>query len=92
MVPSAVALVGVLALLLALELQVPIVEEPSPLGVHGASYPRYAARVRRFVRESGSCGRRARSSRSPARPDAREAPPHPALARSVQVCPASADF
>ena len=49
MVPSVVALVGVGALLLALELQVRVVEEPYLRRVHGASYAEYAARVGRFL-------------------------------------------
>ena len=49
MVPSGVAPVGVAALLVALELQVRIVEEPYLRRVHGASYADYATRVGRFV-------------------------------------------
>jgi protein-S-isoprenylcysteine O-methyltransferase Ste14 len=49
MVPSVVALAGLVALLLALELQVRIVEEPYLRRVHGADYDRYAARVGRFL-------------------------------------------
>jgi protein-S-isoprenylcysteine O-methyltransferase Ste14 len=49
MVPSAVAIAGLGALLLALELQVRVVEEPYLLRVHGDSYARYAARVGRFA-------------------------------------------
>ena len=49
MVPSVVAIGGVLALLLALELQVRIVEEPYLTDAHGAAYTAYAARVGRFV-------------------------------------------
>jgi protein-S-isoprenylcysteine O-methyltransferase Ste14 len=49
MVPSVVALAGLGALLVALELQVRVVEEPYLLRVHGAGYAGYAARVGRFV-------------------------------------------
>jgi protein-S-isoprenylcysteine O-methyltransferase Ste14 len=49
MVPSVVALAGLVALVLALELQVRIVEEPYLRRVHGADYDRYAARVGRFL-------------------------------------------
>lgn len=49
MVPSAVALVGLVALLVALELQVRVVEEPYLRRVHGSAYARYAARVGRFL-------------------------------------------
>lgn len=49
MVPSVVALAGFAALVLALELQVRVVEEPYLLRVHGDGYARYAARVGRFV-------------------------------------------
>jgi protein-S-isoprenylcysteine O-methyltransferase Ste14 len=49
MVPSVVAFAGLAALLVALELQVRIVEEPYLLRTHGAAYAAYAARVGRFV-------------------------------------------
>jgi protein-S-isoprenylcysteine O-methyltransferase Ste14 len=49
MVPSVVAWAGLAALLLALELQVRVVEEPYLRHVHGAAYADYAARVGRFV-------------------------------------------
>lgn len=49
MVPSVVALAGLAALFVALELQVRIVEEPYLLRTHGAEYSSYAARVGRFV-------------------------------------------
>jgi protein-S-isoprenylcysteine O-methyltransferase Ste14 len=47
--PNAVALLGVGALLAALELQTRVVEEPYLLSAHGADYARYAGRVGRFV-------------------------------------------
>lgn len=49
MVPSVVALAALVALFVALELQVRIVEEPYLRRVHGADYERYAARVGRFL-------------------------------------------
>lgn len=48
LVPSWVAIVGLLGLLVALELQVRMVEEPYLLRVHGKEYTGYAARVGRF--------------------------------------------
>lgn len=49
MVPSAVALAGLLVLWLGLELQVRVVEEPYLRRVHGEGYVAYARRVGRFV-------------------------------------------
>ncbi|HYI98691.1 MAG TPA: isoprenylcysteine carboxylmethyltransferase family protein [Thermoleophilaceae bacterium] len=49
MVPSVVALAGLAALFIALELQVRVVEEPYLLRTHGSEYSSYAARVGRFV-------------------------------------------
>jgi protein-S-isoprenylcysteine O-methyltransferase Ste14 len=49
MVPNAVALVGLAALVLALEIQVRLVEEPCLLRIHGPAYAGYAARVGRFA-------------------------------------------
>lgn len=49
MVPSVVALAGFAALVVALELQVRVVEEPYLLRAHGSDYAGYAARVGRFV-------------------------------------------
>jgi protein-S-isoprenylcysteine O-methyltransferase Ste14 len=49
LVPSWVAIAGLVGLLLALELQVRVVEEPYLRSVHGEAYDRYAARVGRFV-------------------------------------------
>ena len=48
-VPNAVAIAGVAALFLALEIQVRLVEEPYLLRVHGDDYRAYAGRVGRFV-------------------------------------------
>ena len=47
--PNAAALGGFLLVLVALELQVRVVEEPHLLRVHGDEYARYAGRVGRFV-------------------------------------------
>lgn len=49
MVPSWVAVAGAAALVIALELQVRIVEEPYLRRAHGEAYEQYAARVGRFV-------------------------------------------
>ena len=49
LVPSWVALAGLAGLVLALELQVRVVEEPYLLQAHGGTYADYAARVGRFV-------------------------------------------
>ena len=49
MVPSVVALSGLAALVIALELQVRTVEEPYLLRTQGEAYASYAARVGRFV-------------------------------------------
>lgn len=49
MVPSVVAITGLVALIASLELQVRIVEEPYLRSVHGDTYDNYAGRVGRFV-------------------------------------------
>jgi protein-S-isoprenylcysteine O-methyltransferase Ste14 len=49
LVPSVVAIAGFVILLIALELQVRLVEEPYLRQVHGEAYADYAARVGRFV-------------------------------------------
>jgi protein-S-isoprenylcysteine O-methyltransferase Ste14 len=49
LVPNVVALAGLVALLIALEIQVRLVEERHLLRAHGDSYRQYAARVGRFV-------------------------------------------
>lgn len=49
LVPNAVALAGLIALVVALEMQTRWVEEPYLLGAHGDGYERHAARVGRFV-------------------------------------------
>ncbi len=56
MVPSVVAIAGLVALFLALELQVRVAEEPYLLRVHGAAYADYAARVGRFLPGIGRLG------------------------------------
>jgi len=48
-VPNVAALVGLVVLAVALELQVRRVEEPYLLATHGVAYRAYAARVGRFV-------------------------------------------
>ena len=49
LVPNVVALVGLAALVLALEVQVRLVEEPYLMRTHGRAYADYAARVGRFA-------------------------------------------
>lgn len=49
LVPSWVALAGLVGLAIALELQVRVVEEPHLLSAHGDEYAAYAARVGRFL-------------------------------------------
>lgn len=49
MVPSALAIAGLLVLFAGLELQVRLVEEPYLLEVHGEQYAGYAAQVGRFI-------------------------------------------
>jgi len=53
MVPSALALIGAVALVIAVELQVRVVEEPYLLATHGDDYGNYARRVGRFVPSVG---------------------------------------
>jgi hypothetical protein len=62
MVPNVVALLGVLLLLIAAELQVRVVEEPFLRRLHGATYEAYTARVGRFLPGLGR-----RSPSAPAR-------------------------
>jgi protein-S-isoprenylcysteine O-methyltransferase Ste14 len=49
LVPSGVAIAGLFGLVVALELQVRVVEEPYLRRAHGGAYAGYAARVGRFV-------------------------------------------
>ena len=51
--PNAIAAVTLLLLLVTVELQVRLVEEPYLIRTHGAPYRAYAARVGRFVRGIG---------------------------------------
>lgn len=53
LVPSWVAIAGLAGLVVALELQVRVVEEPYLLQAHGDAYAAYAARVGRFVPGTG---------------------------------------
>lgn len=57
MVPSVLAIFGFVALIVALELQVRVVEEPYLVRVQGAAYARYAAQTGRFVPRAGTLGR-----------------------------------
>ena len=54
--PNAVAVVAFLVLVVALELQTRVVEEPYLLRTHGETYAGYAARVGRFVPGVGRLG------------------------------------
>jgi protein-S-isoprenylcysteine O-methyltransferase Ste14 len=49
MVPNLIALAGALGLLVALQLQVRVVEEPYLRATHGTAYSEYTARTGRFV-------------------------------------------
>jgi protein-S-isoprenylcysteine O-methyltransferase Ste14 len=49
LVPNAASLVGLAALVVGIELQVRLVEEPYLLRTHGAAYAGYAARTGRFL-------------------------------------------
>ncbi len=49
LVPNAAALAGFVALVVALEVQVRLVEEPYLLRAHGDRYAEYAARTGHFV-------------------------------------------
>jgi protein-S-isoprenylcysteine O-methyltransferase Ste14 len=49
MTPNVVALTGFVVLIVALQLQVRVVEEPYLLRTHGAAYAAYAAKTGRFV-------------------------------------------
>ncbi|MFS8584045.1 MAG: isoprenylcysteine carboxylmethyltransferase family protein [Acidimicrobiia bacterium] len=71
MVGNVVSLVGLAALVAALEVQVRSVEEPYLLAVHAERYARYAARVGRFVPGLGRL-------RASARPSAATPGPGPA--------------
>ncbi|MDT0186838.1 isoprenylcysteine carboxylmethyltransferase family protein [Microbacterium sp. ARD31] len=65
MVPNAVALLGFVLLLVALQLQVRVVEEPYLLRTHGEVYAAYAATVGRFL---PGLGRRTPEPASVSRP------------------------
>ena len=58
LVPSVPALLAVVALFVALELQTRAVEEPYLLRAHGAAYADYAARVGRFAPGIGRLAKR----------------------------------
>jgi protein-S-isoprenylcysteine O-methyltransferase Ste14 len=54
MVPNVVALAGLVVLVVSLELQVRVVEEPYLRSVHGDAFARYTARVGRFLPRLGT--------------------------------------
>ena len=56
LVPNIQAVAGAVLVLLGLELQTRLVEEPYLLSTHGEAYRRYAARVGRFVPGLGRLG------------------------------------
>lgn len=56
LVPNVAALAGVAALVVAIEMQVRLVEKPYLLRAHGARYARYASGVGRFVPGVGKLG------------------------------------
>jgi protein-S-isoprenylcysteine O-methyltransferase Ste14 len=56
LVPNILAVAGALLVLLGLELQTRLVEEPYLLATHGEAYRHYAARVGRFVPGLGRLG------------------------------------
>ena len=58
MVPNAASIAGFAGLIMALELQVRVVEEPYLRQVHGAAYESYMARVGRFFPGLGRVERR----------------------------------
>jgi protein-S-isoprenylcysteine O-methyltransferase Ste14 len=49
LVPNALTIAGAVLLVVALEIQTRLVEEPYLRGVHGSAYADYAARVGRFL-------------------------------------------
>jgi protein-S-isoprenylcysteine O-methyltransferase Ste14 len=55
MVPNVIAVGGLIALIVAIELQVRGVEEPYLRRMHGRAYDRYAAHVGRFLPKSADC-------------------------------------
>jgi protein-S-isoprenylcysteine O-methyltransferase Ste14 len=62
LVPNAVAVTALVVLVVALELQVRLVEEPYLGATHGAAYLDYAARAGRFVPSLGRLGAGTRSA------------------------------
>lgn len=56
MVPNALSIASVIAMVIAIELQVRLVEEPYLVAAHGDEYARYAARTGRFVPFIGRLG------------------------------------
>ena len=55
MVPNVIAIGGLVALIVAIELLVRGVEEPYLRRMHGMAYDRYAAHVGRFLHKSADC-------------------------------------
>jgi len=59
LVPNAVALAGVIVLIVGLEIHVRVVEEPHLVRTHGAAYTSYASRTGRFLPGVGRLRREA---------------------------------
>lgn len=59
LVPTWVSIAGLVGVVMALEVQVRLVEEPYMLRVHGEAYAKYAARVGRFLPGVGRIGKSA---------------------------------
>lgn len=62
MTPNPLALIGLVVLMAAIELQVRVVEEPYLRQVHGDTYRHYTRRVGRFVPQIGRAGPTRQSS------------------------------
>jgi protein-S-isoprenylcysteine O-methyltransferase Ste14 len=69
MVPNVIAIAGLAAVVIGIQLQVRLEEAPHLRRVHGDAYDRYAASVGRFLPESDAAG-----SRPPHRSHLRETP------------------
>lgn len=68
LVPNSIALVGFVALLIALQVQTRAVEEPYLLKAHGETYATYANRVGRFIPGVGRLRERPPGAREAAQP------------------------
>ena len=66
MVPTSVSVLALVALVVAVELQVRVVEEPYLRSVHGPAYAAYAASAGRFLPGIGRLARPSSAERTPA--------------------------